>query len=90
MRSRQAGGRQVPASCSRALRIDLLHRGAEAASYYHTILESTGELPLFAYPLGPEVAKFAAPARSLTAWALTLFVIWPDFSKPLLQRQELR
>jgi tetratricopeptide (TPR) repeat protein len=40
--------------------VDLLQRGTEAARYYHTILEPTGELPLFAYTLGPEVAKYTA------------------------------
>jgi hypothetical protein len=38
--------------------VDLLQRGTEAARYYHTVLEPTGELPLFAYTLGPEVAKY--------------------------------
>ncbi len=39
--------------------VDLLQRGTEAARYYHTVLEPAGELPLFAYTLGPEVAKYA-------------------------------
>ena len=39
--------------------VDLLQRGTEAARYYHTVLEPVGELPLFAYTLGPEVAKYA-------------------------------
>lgn len=40
--------------------VDLLQRGTEAAKYYHNVLEPAGELPLFAYTLGPEVAKFTA------------------------------
>jgi tetratricopeptide (TPR) repeat protein len=38
--------------------VDLLQRGTEAAGYYHTVLQPAGELPLFAYTLGPEVAKY--------------------------------
>ena len=38
--------------------VDLLQRSTEAARYYHTVLEPVGELPLFAYTLGPEVAKY--------------------------------
>jgi hypothetical protein len=38
--------------------VDLLQRGTEAATYYHTVLEPRGEIPLFAYTLGPEVAKY--------------------------------
>ena len=40
--------------------VDLLQRSTEAAKYYHSVLEPAGELPLFAYTLGPEVAKFTA------------------------------
>ena len=40
--------------------VDLLERGTEAARYYHTVLEPAGELPLFAYTLGPEVARYTA------------------------------
>lgn len=38
--------------------VDLLQRGTEAARYYHTVLEPGGEIPLFAYTLGPEVARY--------------------------------
>ena len=38
--------------------VDLEQRGTEAARYYHTVLEPAGELPLFAYTLGPEVPKY--------------------------------
>lgn len=40
--------------------VDLLQRGTEAARYYHTVLEPAGERPLFAYTLGPEVARYTA------------------------------
>ena len=40
--------------------VDLLQRGTEAAKYYHNVLEPVGEIPLFAYTLGPEVAKYTA------------------------------
>jgi hypothetical protein len=40
--------------------VDLLQRGTEAARYYHTVLEPAGEIPLFAYTLGPEVARYTA------------------------------
>jgi hypothetical protein len=38
--------------------VDLLQRGTEAAQYYHRVLEPAGEIPLFAYTLGPEVARY--------------------------------
>jgi tetratricopeptide (TPR) repeat protein len=40
--------------------VDLLQRGTEAARYYHAVLEPAGEIPLFAYTLGPEVARYTA------------------------------
>lgn len=38
--------------------VDLLQRGTQAATYYHRVLEPRGDIPLFAYTLGPEVAKY--------------------------------
>jgi tetratricopeptide (TPR) repeat protein len=40
--------------------VDLLQRGTEAARYYHAVLEPRGEIPLFAYTLGPEVPRYTA------------------------------
>jgi len=40
--------------------VDLLQRGTEAAKYYHNVLEPAGEIPLFAYTIGPEVARYTA------------------------------
>lgn len=40
--------------------VDLLQRGTEAARYYHSVLEPAGQVPLFAYTLGPEVARYRA------------------------------